>query len=74
VTGQRGDVDLVDELAEEGGLGHDLDVQERGDRLERDRRQLLDAMSPDRRMDVAHRDGEHEPPGQALQPAKHARG
>jgi len=74
VAGQGGDFHLVDELTEEGGLGQYLDVEKRGDRLERDRLQLLEAMGPDRRMDVAHRDGEYKPPCQALQPAKHSRG
>jgi hypothetical protein len=55
MTGQRGDVDLVDELAEEGGLGQDLDVEEVGRRLERDRRELLEPVESARRVDVVDR-------------------
>jgi hypothetical protein len=40
--------DLVEQLAEIGGLRQDLDVEERGDRLERDRRELVAAMEPAR--------------------------
>jgi hypothetical protein len=38
------DRDLVDQLAEIRRLGQDLDVEERGDRLERDRRELVATM------------------------------
>jgi hypothetical protein len=36
--------DLVEQLAKVGGLRQDLDVEERRDRLERDRRELVAAM------------------------------
>ena len=38
---QRRDVHLAEQVAEEGRLGQDLDVQERRARLERNRRELL---------------------------------
>jgi hypothetical protein len=38
------DRDLVDQLAEVRRLGQDLDVEERGDGLEGDRRELVAAM------------------------------
>jgi hypothetical protein len=38
------DRDLVDQLAEVRRLGQDLDVDERGDRLEGDRHELLATM------------------------------
>lgn len=45
---ERRDGDLVDQVAEEGRLGEDLDVEERRRRLQRDRRDLVAAMEPAR--------------------------
>jgi hypothetical protein len=40
------DRNLIDQMAEIGGLGQDLDVEKGGDRLERDRRKFVAAMEP----------------------------
>ena len=49
---QRGNIDFIDQVAEKGRLGQDLDVEERRRRLKRDGRQLLEPMEPARRVDV----------------------
>ncbi len=49
---QGGHVHLVDQVAEEGRLGEDLDVEEVGRRLERDRRQLVEPVQAAGRVDV----------------------
>jgi hypothetical protein len=58
-------------VPEEGRLGEDLHVEEPGDRLERDHRQLLEPVQPARGMNVDHRDGEEELPGDPPEPARH---
>jgi hypothetical protein len=62
---QGGHVHLVDQVAEEGRLGEDLDVEEVGRRLERDRRQLVEPVQAAGRVDVDDRHGEDETPRQA---------
>ncbi|HMB07908.1 MAG TPA: hypothetical protein VKP69_29780 [Isosphaeraceae bacterium] len=64
---------LVDQVAEEGRLGQDLDVEEGRDRLERDRRQLLAPMQPEGGVDVVDRGREDEPPGELADPAADSR-
>jgi hypothetical protein len=59
-------------VTEEGRLGEDLEVQERRRRLEGDGRQLLEAVQAARRVDVAQRDGEHQPPGHRREPTPQA--
>jgi hypothetical protein len=49
---ERWDVDLIDQMAQERRLGEDLDVEERGRRLQGDRGQLLAPMEPARRVDI----------------------
>jgi hypothetical protein len=66
---ERRDRDLVDQLAEEGGLGQDLNVEEGRGRLQGDRLQLLAAMEPGRRVDVLDRHGEDPLPGEPSEPA-----
>jgi hypothetical protein len=66
---ERRDGDLVDQLAEIGGLGQDLDVEERGGRLQRDRRQLVAAMEAARRVHVVHGHGEDQLPGEPAEPS-----
>lgn len=66
---ERWDLDLVDQVAKERGLGQDLDVEEVGDRLEGNRGELLTPMEPAGRMDVVHRHGEDELPGEPAEPA-----
>jgi hypothetical protein len=56
-------------MAEERRLGEDLDVQERGGRLQGDRQQLLATMEPARGVDVEQRHGEDQPARQHGQPA-----
>jgi hypothetical protein len=58
-TLQRGNLDLVNQVAAECCLGQDLDIQERRRRLQRQFAQLLEAMEPARRIDVAGRHGEN---------------
>jgi hypothetical protein len=60
---------LVDQLAEVRRLGQDLDVEERGDRLERDRPELLATMEAAGRMDVVDGYGEDQLPGEPAEPA-----
>jgi hypothetical protein len=69
---QGGDVHLVDQVAEEGRLGEDLDVEEVGRRLERDRRQLVEPVQAAGRVDVEDRHGEDQPPRQAGDAAEQA--
>jgi hypothetical protein len=66
---QGRDRDLVDQVAEEGRLGEDLDVEERRRGLQRDRRQRLASMEPAGGMDVAERDREEQPPGKLADPS-----
>jgi hypothetical protein len=65
---------LVDQVAEERGLGQDLDVEELADRLERDRLELLEPVQPAGRVDVDDRHGEQEPPEQPAGPPPDPRG
>jgi hypothetical protein len=62
---QGGHVHLIDQVAEEGRLGEDLDVEEVGRRLEGDRRQFVEPVQPAGRVDVDDRHGEDETPRQA---------
>ena len=62
---QRRDVDLVDQVAEEGRLGKDLEVQEATSRLRAGSPPASRPVQLAGRMDVAQRDGEDQPPGQA---------
>jgi hypothetical protein len=71
---RRRDRRLVEQLAQEGRLGQELDVEERRLRLQRDRRQLFAAMEPVRGVDVADRDGEDQLPGEPAEPAAELRG
>jgi hypothetical protein len=65
----RRDLDLIDQVAEEGRLGEDLDIQERRRGLECDRCQLVESMQPAGGVDVAQRDGEHQAPRPRRQPS-----
>src|SRR5262249_6157972 len=72
--GQRRNVNLVDQLAEERRLGEDLDVDELRDRLERDLRERLEPVEPAGRMDVDDGNREDDPPGDPFGPAPGALG
>jgi hypothetical protein len=67
--GQRGDVDLVDQVAEVGRLGEQFDVEEGRDRLRDDARERLAAMDAARGVDVEHWHVEGRPPGPTREPA-----
>ncbi len=56
----RGDIHLVDQVAEEGGFGQNLDVEELGDRLERDRGELFVSVQATRGVDVEDRHAEDQ--------------
>jgi hypothetical protein len=71
--GQRRHGHFVDQVAEEGRLGQDLDVEERGVRLERNRRQLLAPMEPARGVQVGNRHREEKSSGRTGDPARQAR-
>jgi len=68
-TVERRHGDLVDQVAEERGLGEDLDIEELGDRLQRDRHQFLESMEPTGGMGIEHRNGEDRLPEEPRQPA-----
>jgi hypothetical protein len=55
---ERRHLDLVEQMAEESGLGQDLDVEEGRGRLELQRRELLAPVELAWRVNVDHRDGE----------------
>jgi hypothetical protein len=55
-------VDLVDQMAEKGRLGEDLDIEKGGIRLRRNRCQLVEPVQTARRVDVEHRHREDQPP------------
>ncbi|HZW33020.1 MAG TPA: hypothetical protein VFF52_20055 [Isosphaeraceae bacterium] len=63
------DLDLIDQVPEERRLGEDLDIQERGRRLQGDRGQLLAAMEPAGGVDIQQRNAEDQPARQHRQPA-----
>src|SRR5262245_66670060 len=71
---QRGNVDFIDELAEECRFGEDLDVEELGNRLKRNLRERVESVEPAGRMDVDDRDGKHESPRDPVSPAPGALG
>jgi hypothetical protein len=56
-------------VAEEGRLGQDLDVEELRDRLERDPRELIEAVEPAGRVNVDDGHGEEDFPGEPARPA-----
>jgi hypothetical protein len=60
-------------VAEEGGLGEDLDVQERRRRLEGDGGQFVEPVQAAGRMDVPQRDGEDQSPEHRRQPSPEPR-
>jgi hypothetical protein len=60
-------------VAEEGGLGEDLEVQERRRRLEGDGGQLVEPVQSAGGVDVSQRDGEDQSPGQRRQPSPELR-
>ena len=72
-AGQRGDVGLADEVAQERRLGQQLHVEEGGPRLERDRPQRLEPVDRGGRVGVFDRHGEQQPPGPGAQPPRQAR-
>ncbi|WP_074316308.1 hypothetical protein [Singulisphaera sp. GP187] len=65
---ERRDVDLIDQVAEEGRFGQDFDIKELRCRLERDRVELLEAMQSARRVDVEDRHTEHGLPRELANP------